>query len=484
MNTQSHANLLCNTLKESASPYELVSPVTGKVVDAVSLASKQEILAGIEHLSQGSSLPADEVFRFLRRLAARLDDQRELFFERTYLETGFVAHDSQEIVDGTIEFLEDFEISMKGIPFTDQAIRHSYTATTDRYMRVVERPVRCVAAVVPQNASLTLGIVIVASALYAGTRVILRPSLQSGGTGALLARAVLESEPPSSCIAIVNSLARDFLDACCESDVVDLIHYIGSNKYAVSVLQQAFSAGKMCLLDGQGNGWLYLDHTFPIGDAVRLITAGATRFNGETCTSINGVLIEDSIYDSVKEQVVESFSQLRIGHPLENGVDVGPLFSSRQAARLRSAIVNSKTLRTLCGGEVEGAFFAPAVVEGVQRQDPIVREGLFGPVLWMNRIREDDLGNWLKTNRFPLSDTILTTNKDLVRRFLRSSRAARICVNEDPSVESMFEPWGGYPPSGVNPVSVWVEKYRQTFQIDGRLRDIMAVPQDVRTWES
>jgi acyl-CoA reductase-like NAD-dependent aldehyde dehydrogenase len=240
----------------------------------------------------------------------------------------------------------------------------------------------------------------------------------------------------------------------------------------------------MCLLDGQGNGWLYLDHSFPIDDAARLITTGATRFNGETCTSVNGVLVESSIYDSIKEAVIDSFKRLVVGHPLQTGVDVGPLFSHEQAAYLRSAITEPKTLRTLCGGDVEGAFFTPAVIEGVQRYDSIVREGLFGPMIWMERTSEDELVDWLKANRFPLSDTILTTNNHLVRQFARNSRAARICVNEDPSVESMFEPWGGYPPSGVNPVSVWVDKYRQTFQVDGRLREIMALPRDARTWES
>ena len=42
----------------------------------------------------------------------------------------------------------------------------------------------------------------------------------------------------------------------------------------------------------------------------------------------------------------------------------------------------------------------------------------------------------------------------------------------------MFEPWGGYPPSGLNPVSIWIDKYRQAYQLDGRLRDIRLAGQD------
>ena len=44
----------------------------------------------------------------------------------------------------------------------------------------------------------------------------------------------------------------------------------------------------------------------------------------------------------------------------------------------------------------------------------------------------------------------------------------------------MFEPWGGYPPGGLNPVSIWIDKYRQTLMMDGKLKDIMSVPGELR----
>ena len=203
--------------------------------------------------------------------------------------------------------------------FKEQIIRHSYSSGSNRDIRITQRPFRCVAAVVPQNASLSLSIIIIASALYAGSRVILRPSLQNGPTGALLAESVMQSDPPEDYIVIANCLARDFVDACCTCESVDLIHYIGSNQYAQSVFTQAFNAGKICLLDGQGNGFLYLDDTFPLADAVRIITSGATRYNGETCTSVNGVLIKDTIYEQVKEALVDSFRNLHLGPPLDPG---------------------------------------------------------------------------------------------------------------------------------------------------------------------
>ncbi|MEW6380184.1 MAG: aldehyde dehydrogenase [bacterium] len=472
-----YGNLINNAISSQGIPHEVISPVTGTSLGIVPLATREIIGQALSTFAgQPPVLPKKEVFAFLQRLKEQLLLRQDLLLEKTCLETGFVVRDSREIVNSSIEFLQDFEIYVQDKAFREQIIRHSYSCVSKRDIRVTQRPFRCVAAVVPQNASLSLSIIIIASALYAGSRVILRPSLQNGPTGSLLAEAIAMSDPPPSRIIIVNCLARDFIDACCASESVDLIHYIGSNQYAQPVFMQTFEAGKVCILDGQGNGLLYLDDTYPREDAVRIIGQGATRYNGETCTSINGVLTKDTIYRQVRDALVDYFQTLRMGNPQDPEIQIGPLFSEKQALMLQRAIRETPGARILCGGDVEGAYFRPAVVEGISPHDPIVREGVFGPVIWIRSVTEDSLWDWLEGNQFPLSDTILSTDGDLIRSFAVNSRAARICVNEDPSVESMFEPWGGYPPSGLNPVSVWIEKYRQTFQLDGRLREIMTIP--------
>ena len=460
--------------------YDVISPVTGKATLRLPLAAKSEIAESLTALnSRNDSLKENTVFEFLRRLADQIELQRNLFFEATYLETGFIAGDSMEIIDGVIDFLDDFEkyaIELSKNNKVSSIIPHSYSGTMQRAMRIIQQPVRCVAAILPQNAALTLGIIIIASALYAGSRVILRPPLQSGSSGALLARAIEQSEPPPARIAFVQSLAEDFLEACYLSDEVDLIHYIGSNHYAPGILARAFAAGKQCLIDGQGNGMLYVDETFSIEEAVRIITTAGTRFNGETCTSINGVLIKDTIYKDVKEALVENFQQLRLGHPLEQGIQVGPLFGGQLAAQLAKAIQGTSTAKVLCGNQFTNAYFSPTVVEGVNPCDNIVRDGFFGPAIWIAPVAaEESLWHWLRSNRFPLSDTLLSTDENLIHAFVQNSRAPRICINVDQAIESMFEPWGGYPPGGLNAVSNWIEKYRRAFVIDGNSSDITRI---------
>lgn len=456
--------------------YEVISPVDGRTTARVQLATKEVIAENLVTLGNRRDGPdVDAVFEFLRRLSDRLGNQRELLFETTCLETGFIARDSKDIVDGAIEFLRGFPIYAEKI-LSDQrdisAIPHSYSVPSERLMRLQHRPARCIAAVLPQNAALSLAVIIIASALFAGSRMLLRPPLQSSGTATLLSKAILESAPPESSIALVLCSAEDFLDVCYNSAEVDVIHYIGSSRYASNILSNAFVAGKKCLVDGQGNGFLYLDDTFPLEDAVRIISMASTRFNGETCTSVNGVLVKETIYRDVEEALVETFQGLRAGHPLAEDVRVGPLFSEQQAIQLVSALRETAAMKVLCGGHASSAYFTPAIVSGVNPRDRLVREGLFGPALWIAPVREEHVWEWLKANRFPLSDSLLSTDRDMIQTFLNQSVAPRICLNADPSIESMFEPWGGYPPGGLNEVSNWTQKYRQAFVVDGKKDDI------------
>ena len=457
------------TIARGRATHDVISPVTGEVLDQVALSSRCEIAQMLDDLSGSHErLSEAELHRCLDRLREQLVERREYLVNLTAMETGFVSQDSIDTVDGVIEFLADFQAHVDARPARPQVIHAPFSPDFAGTMRIVHRPFRCVAAMVPQNASLSLSVIIIASALHAGARLVLRSSLQSACTGTVLAELVRESGLSERHVRIVNCAAGDFLTACYESDVVDLIHYIGSSGYTQNVFRDSYASGKSCLMDGSGNGLLYVDDSFPVERAVKLVTSGVTRFNGETCTSINGVLVSAPIYERFREALVDSISRLCVGHPLDVGVDVGPLFGERHARGLHETLCGTTGAgRLLCGAKLDGAYFTPALLEELDASHPIAREGFFGPAAWIQSIRVEELEHWLGANRYPLSDTVLTARPDFADAFAGVSRAARVCVNTDPSVESMFEPWGGYPPGGLNPVSTWVEKYLQTYQLVG-----------------
>jgi acyl-CoA reductase-like NAD-dependent aldehyde dehydrogenase len=453
---------------QGAGLHQVVSPVTGEVIGKVPLAARDELRAAVAQADAARDpWTPEETLGFLGRLRARLEQERSRMIELTLLETGFPLEQCAETVDGAIEYLQYFDRHVRDQQALSLRVPHSYASVAVREMRLLRRPYRRIAAMVPQNASLTLGVTIIASALHAGAAVLLRPSLQCGVSGELLAGLVEASQPPGSSVLIRNSLAREFLAAACVTDEIELIHYIGSNRHALDVFQEAFAADKVCLLDGQGNGMVYVDRSFPVEEAARLIVSGATRYNGETCTSINGVLVDEFVYPELRDAVVAEMRTLQVGDPRRSDTQIGPLFSEKQAEELLASLKIGAE-RMLCGGERTGAYCLPTIAEGVRDRSTLVREGLFGPALWLQSIERGTLPSWLRANRFPLSDTALAHDEAQVDLLVTHSRAARICINVDPSIESVFEPWGGYPGSGLNPVSAWPDKYRRVYQLDAR----------------
>ncbi len=408
---------------------------------------------------------------FLKRLCSKIKENREKLVPMLVMETGYIRSDSEEIIDGSIDFLEQFEKgTMTGAP-VGMSIPVPFGTDSERTIRLASRPYRRVAAIVPQNASFGMTLIVLAASLYCGVKLVLRASLQSGLTNEYLKKLVKESSPPEKSVEFVSCLATDFLKACYDSPSVDLIHYIGSNRYVASVLIDSFNSGKTCLLDGQGNGLVYVDRSFPVDKAITLITEGAVRYNGETCASMNGVLCHPDIYKSLRDGLCDSLGALSVGHPMEAGTDVGPLFSGSQATHIGD-LVRSSGGKFISGGKIEGAYIKPGLVEGVEGGTALVTEGFMGPIAWMARVKFKESERWFNANKYSLSDTILSMDSDQIKNFAGKSKSPRICINVDSSLESMFEPWGGYPPSGLNPVSIWTQKYLQTFQIDGDERFI------------
>jgi hypothetical protein len=117
-----------------------------------------------------------------------------------------------------------------------------------------------------------------------------------------------------------------------------------------------------------------------------------------------------------------------------------PLFNAEHAAGLIGDLRAGSSTRLLCGGLSRGAYFTPAVVEGVAPGDAISRQGFFGPALWVHPVAPGQVHAWLRANEFPLSDTVLSTRPEVIEAFALQSRAARVCVNEDPSVNPCSSP--------------------------------------------
>lgn len=447
------------------SDWQQTSPLDGSVIQTVSLLDREELDALV---AWDASTPAggnnDELRAFCLRLHAALRELAPRLEDAMLRETAFVRPDCREMVAAGLEFVQDFPDVAPGDNAGTVPI-HYDVGSSRRQIRLSPSPWGTIAVILPQNAFLVVALTCLLNALHTGNRVILRAPQQSARSAALLATAIEQAQLPPRMVSVVLTRARDFVEALCASDAPCLIHYMGSSAHAPSILAQAFESGKGAIVDGQGNGWVYVAEDADLGCATEILTRGALRYNGQTCTSINGAIIAPAIYPALRTRLRDAWGQIPVGNPLSEDVAVGPLLDEAQAEHCLD-VIRQAGASILCGGSRVGNLLEPTLVETSTPESRLVREGFFGCALWIAKGTSDDFVSWWRRNRYPLCAGVLSASAEPSRWQARLSNLARLTINGDPSVEHIHEPWGGYAASGSNPVSLWKHKYERIIQLD------------------
>ena len=446
------------------SDWKQTSPLDGSVIQAVSLLDREELDAIV---AWDTSMPTggdEELRAFCLRLHAALCGLAPLLEDAMLRETAFIRPDCREMVAAGLEFVQCFPDVVSEADAGAAPI-HYDVGPSRRQIRLSSSPWGTIAVILPQNAFLVVALTCLLNALHTGNRVILRAPQQSARSAALLATAIKQAQPPPRRVSVVLTRARDFVEALCASDAPCLIHYMGSSAHAPSIMAQAFESGKGAIVDGQGNGWVYVAEDVDLGWAAEVLTCGALRYNGQTCTSINGAIIAPTIYPVLRERLRDAWDQIPAGNPLTEDVAVGPLLDEAQAEHCLD-IFRQAGANILCGGSRVGNLLEPTLVETSAPESRLVREGFFGCALWIAKGTSDDFASWWRRNRYPLCAGVLSASAEPSVWQARLSNLARLTVNGDPSVEHIHEPWGGYAASGSNPVSLWKHKYERVIQID------------------
>ncbi|HVF10868.1 MAG TPA: aldehyde dehydrogenase family protein [Abditibacteriaceae bacterium] len=419
-------------------------------------------------LRPGPALPLmnpDELWSFAERLHTTLQNLFDPLLETMQLETAFIRADCEEVLQGTLNFIRDFQQSVVSIRRCLVApVRYELEGQA-RQIRMAASPWGTVAVILPQSAFLIMGVTSLLNALAAGNRVILRAPLGAARSAALFTVALEAAGPPQDMVSVVQVQSREFVKALHESRFPSLMHYMGSSRYASEVHAEAFQHGNAALIDGEGNSWVWVGEDADVEATASLLTHGAIRYNGQTCTSINGALIHPKLYPALRARLHERWCLLKAGNPLTGDVQVGPLLDATQGKWCERRVRESGG-DILCGGSCDGNLFMPTLVDNPSPKSELVTHGLYGCALWIASADRETFVAWWRRNQYPLCAGVLSPAADSAWWLAHLPNLARLVINSDPSIEHIFEPWGGYPGSSVNPVGTWKEKYQRIVAVD------------------
>lgn len=393
-------------------------------------------------------------------LAQALKDRRQLLVEATVHETGFTVSDSQDLIDAAITVAERlFHGEPQGPETSIVSVKEG------RRLRLSSAPYGKVAVVLPQNAFPYMAVLCGLSALAAGNRVVLRAPSQCAASVRQLGRCFDACPGLRAHVSLVLADGRTFAGQALDSEPTRLLHVMGSSQTGASYLESGFLSGTSLIVDGDGNTLAYVGKSADVESSTQKLATGSTRFNGQTCTSVNGVVAHPDVVEELVTRLVGECRSLKAGGPFDSQTNVGPLFSGNGAARILDLVALSGA-QVVAGGEAQGQLLLPTLAVDPSFESDWVRSGVFGPALWVSSGDESDFMKVWRRNRYPLCAAVFESDPDLDTWTRRLPGLARLVVNGDPSDEDPLEPWGGYASSANSPVSSWPERYSRTVQAD------------------
>ncbi|KAK9060525.1 hypothetical protein SSX86_021229 [Deinandra increscens subsp. villosa] len=204
---------------------------------------------------------------------------------------------------------------------------------------------------------------------------------------------------------------------------IPLVSFTGSSKVGLMVQQTVSQRFGKCLLELSGNNAIIIMGDADIKLAVRSVLFAAVGTAGQRCTTCRRLLVHETVYDSVVDQLLEAYKQVKIGDPLGKGTLLGPLHTraSRENFEKGIKVIKSQGGKILTGGSViesEGNFVQPTIVE-ISPSADVVKEELFGPVLYVLKFKTFEEAVQIN-NSVPqgLSSSIFTRSPELLFKWI------------------------------------------------------------------
>ncbi len=436
--------------------FESFNPATGEVWATAPEATAEDVDRAVRaahaacYEGPWARMTATERGHCLRRLADLLADKSESFGEIETRDTGKMLKETRWQAKYIAEFLHFFAGAADKI--------HGDTLPIDKpdmFVFTEREPLGVIAAVVPWNSQMFLTAVKIGPALAAGNTVVLKTSEFAPAVILEFGRLFAQAGIPDGVINIVTGHGDPCGKVLTTHPLVARISFTGGPVAARHIVRNSAENFAEVSLELGGKSPFIVFEDADLESAVNGSVSGIFAASGQSCVAGSRLIVHEDVADAFLEKMVGVANEARIGDPMLDETEMGPLCTYGQLENIERQLARAVEQggRILCGGKrAEGQasdmFFEPTIVDCPRPDLEIVDTELFGPVLSVLRFRTEEEALRLANDTVHgLAAGIFTRDGARALRMSRAVRAGIVWVNTYRAVSPIAE-FGGMKNSG------------------------------------
>jgi aldehyde dehydrogenase (NAD+) len=437
----------------SGGEYSLdIDPATEEPIAAVAMGSKADVDAAVKAaraaLKVWGGMRAADRGRILQRAASLIEEHSEELIQIESRDAGKplagVRRQDMPAVIDTIRYYAGWCDKITGMVVPTRPDALTYT---------VREPVGVVAAIIPWNFPMMIGMWKIAPALACGCTMVVKPAELTPLSMLRIAELLLEAGLPPGVFNVVTGKGSVVGEALVQHPDVNKVTFTGSPNVGRGILKGAASNFKRVTLELGGKSANVIFADANLDRAARNASSGIFFNAGQVCSAGSRVLVERSAYDEVVDRLVARAKSIKVGSPEAADTTMGPVVSAGQLKTVLNYIdigKNEGASAVIGGARIgqKGYYVQPTIFANVAHEMRISQEEIFGPVLSVIPFDdEEDALRMANGTAYSLAAGVWSADIGRVHRMAAGLRAGTVWINTYGYTDVRL-PWGGSGESG------------------------------------
>ena len=438
--------------QHTATTAKIFNPFDGRLLAEVCQAGSGEIEAAVQSTIEGARLmrnqPSHARSALLHKIADLLHERRDDCARIMAEEAGKPITDARREVGRAVQTFTVAAEEAKRIG--GEVVPLDWTPGTDAYWGVTRRfPLGAILGITPFNFPINLVAHKVAPALAAGNAILIKPAPQTPLTALLLGELALEAGLPPGALNVVPC-GNDMAGRLVADTRFKLLSFTGSAQ--VGWMLKAKSGKKKVVLELGGNAGVIIEPDADLDVAAQRCATGGFAYAGQTCISVQRILVHESIVEVFTAKLLALVSQLKSGDPFDEATVVGPLINPAATERVESwikeAVAQGATV--LAGATRTGSVLDATVLTKVNATMKVSCEEIFGPLVTITPYAKFEQALALLNNSpYGLQAGVFTQDINRIFSAFRDLEVGAVLANDIPTFRADHMPYGGVKDSGM-----------------------------------